>query len=512
MSRPPAYQPQAGPPPRVVPYELSGQAIADGYSQPETEVVDVYVMSEVHVQFPDPQPTLGDDNNDGLSKARPLLTMDGVRKMVARRGIAGKRIVVHLAGGGYPTVADPWDGQCTSPRYYLVRDLFIGGSEAFENSWACEGPRKMVKQTESPLTINTFGADGLRTRWDTANNLGDTNSLRGMWIRITRGASGYEVTQPVQITGNTAGANGSFWTDNGPNTPGSVYETSDTYNIVSCAAELVSTNSLDGDVGAADGLALQGFGASEIHGRATHGINPRLTFERIAFERLNSSGVAGLSFATCLFYNTTTFRGGWAEFMGCIVNSQDGFTFCSESRPLGNSTETNEFNGRAVIQAEAPYPDVDADPMWPERGGIGLYVTQGGMRVGGDYARGVFRIWKSLSVEGELSVRGRGSALVQPANINVLFIRYAGGIGLHVRNGGVAIINDANGLVEIAALNAASALKVGIGASIALGTGAGAFREVGGWAGNFSRHLEVNGGGKPTGDDSRICESAVWFP
>ena len=111
-------------------------------------------------------------------------------------------------------------------------------------------------------------------------------------------------------------------------------------------------------------------------------------------------------------------------------------------------------------------------------------------------------------VEGEVVVQGRGSALVQSVNVGVLLIRNAGSNGLRVRSGGMAVINDANGLVEIAAT---TQLKVGIGAGIALGTGAGAFREVGQWAGNFSRHLEVNAGGKPTGDDSRICESAVWF-
>lgn len=483
--------------------ELSGQAEADGYSQPTTDVVNVYVMSEVQVQLPDPQPTLGDDNNDGLTKSTPLRTMDGVRKMIGRRGVAGKRFVIHLAGGGYPAVADPWDGQCTSIRYYLVRDLFVGGSEAFEQSWSVRGPRKMLV-TAGPITVTSFAGDGLRTRWDTSADLGLANALRGQWLRVTRGVNGYEVTQPVQITGNSGS---SFWTDNGPNTMGAVYETTDTYNIVSCAAELVSTNEFEGDVGAADGVAAQGFGASDVHARPSAGVNPRLTFERIAFERFNSSGVAGLSFGTCLFYNTTTFRGGWIELNGCIVNA-DNFTWLASSRTNGNSSETNEFNGRAIIPAVAPYPDVAADPMWPERGGIGLYVTRGGMRVGAEHERGIFRIWKSLSVEGPVIVHGRGSSLVQSVNVGVLFIRNAGGVGLHARNGGVAIVNDANGLVEIAA---ASQLKVGIGAGIALGTGAGAFREVGQWAGNFSRHLEVNAGGKPTGDDSRICESAVWF-
>lgn len=499
--------PESGADLDISPLELSGQSpIINGYTQPLTDEIHVYVMSEVHVQFPDAQPCIGDDSSDGLSKDSPLRTMDGVRKMIARRGIAGKRIIIHLAGGGYPAVADPWDGQPTSPRYYLVRDLFIGGSEAFEQSWSVRGPRKMV--IVSTPVISTFGPDGLRTKWTTTADLGAANSLRGLWIRITRGVNGYEVTQPVQITGNSGVF---FWTDNGPNTPGSVYETTDTYNIVSCAAELVSTNSIEGDVGAADGVAAQGFGASDIHSRPSAGGNPTLTFERVAFERFNSSGVAGLSFATCLFYNTTTFRGGWAEFNGCIVNSADGFAWLAGTRGNGNSSEQNEFNGRAIIPAEAPYPDTDADPMWPERGGIGLYVAQGGMRIGDVHDRGIWRIWKSLSVEGPLVVYGVGSALVQPVNINVLFIRYADGVGLHCRNGGVAIIDDANNLVEIAAINASSALKVGIGAAIALGDGAGAFREVGVWAGNFSRHLEVNAGGKPTGDSSRIADSTTWF-
>lgn len=493
--------------------EISGQTITDaGFSLPYSTTLNVYVMSEIHVQLATPQPTLGSDDNDCLTKATPCLTLDGVRRQVGRHATAGKRIVVHLAGGGWPGVADPWDGQPTSPRYYLTRDLFVGGGEAFANGWSFRGPRKMLVRG-GPITVTNFGGDGLRTKWDTTGTGGSGDDLKGSFVRVLRGAR--EVTQPMQITNNNAS---SFWTDNGPNTPGSVYMTSDTYYFVDPAAEIVPTNDLPGDVGGADGVATSGAGGADVHGRPSNGLNPGFTFERIAIENFRSNNVPGLSFDVVRFYGSTpvTFRGGWVEFHNCIVLSQAGVDMLAGSRVVGSTSENNEYNGRAlVVDTDNPPPSSPtADPIWPARGGIGLYVTPGatpagaGMRVGDARQSATYRIWRSLTVEGELTIRGKGSALYQPANLNLLFIRNPGGVGLRVLDGAEAQIDAANGLVEITAV---SQLKVGIGAAISLGTGAGQFNEVAGWNGNFSRHLETNGAGRPTGDFSRISDSSIWF-
>ena len=498
--------------------EPSGQAVAeDGFSRPTNETLDVYVQSEINVQNPDPRPTGGSDDNDGLTKATPLLTIDGVRKMIGRRGIQGKRIVVHLAGGFlddsvYPA-SDPWDGTCTEPRYYLTREVLCGGGEALYNSFIFRGPRNMLPVSTAilaggpNLTVTDFGADGLRTKWTVSDDLGATDVLKGYWVRVRRGS--VEVTQPLQITGNDSTH---FWTDNGPNTPGAdVFRITDTFTVVRAAAELNGSNSLVGDHAASDRVLYSGIGTHEVYGRFNQR-NPPLMFERLWLEAFRGAYAVGLSFDVCHFYNTTIIRGGWCEFHNCIVDAQYGMELHCETRTESyesGQSETSEYNGRALIESEAPFPN-GGDPLWPERGGVGLYVAGGGLRIGDTHTRGIFRVWKSLSVEGGIVVRGPGSALVQRPGVCILFSRNGGGApGLWCRDGGMALIDDASGLVEMT--NVTGQLKVGIGAAIALGTGAGAFREVGGWAGNFSRHLEVNGGGKPTGDFSRIADSGVWY-
>lgn len=116
-------------------------------------------------------------------------------------------------------------------------------------------------------------------------------------------------------------------------------------------------------------------------------------------------------------------------------------------------------------------------------------------------------IRKGLSVDGGIVVRGGKFIMTNPSY--QLVISEAAGVGdaaFTVTEDGLAIIyTNALGFK-----NVTNHFKVGIGAAIDLGSGAGQFNQVAGWNGNFSRRLEVNGSGKPTGDLSAIRDAAVW--
>lgn len=494
----------------AIPHELSGTTLKDsGFTEPENDVVDVYVMGQVLASEPVVHPSLGNDSNDGLTKATPLLTIDGVRRMVGRRGIEGKRIVVHLAGGGWVDgvsgVTDPWDGQCTSMRQYPVRSIFLGGSEAHMNSWCFRGPRKM--QVLAETVINDFTAapgNAGRTRWAYTGAGGTGNAWCGYYLHVFR--DGAEVSQPIQITESDATY---FYTDHGAYFQGQgIYDWNDTFKVVQRAAEFIPTAN-PGDTGGADSIAMQGWGAFNTHARLSSvigfedGRNPPFSFERLGFENLNVMAVPGVSFDCCYFYHQFSVRGGWAEFNGCTVESQVPTYMCCETRGIGTATESQEFGGRAVVDAHASPPA--GDPLWPSLAGPGLFGFRGGpLMIGADYARGVFRVWKGLSWNGGIVVRGQGSAFIMPNDSHAVHIREAN-IGLHCRDGAMATVDPS----VLFLVNVVASLKVGIGATIALGTGVGQFSEVAGWNGNFTRHLEGTAT-HPTGDLSRIADSRIW--
>jgi len=398
-------------------------------------------------------------------------------------------------------------------RQYSVRDVFVGGSEAYMNSVTYEGPDKMMLHPNATgvavVDCEAFNESNVsgkgKSRWR-SYVLPPANQLRGAYLRILRNAGTLaekEVTQPIQICGNDADY---FYTEHGNYYWGQgTYLNTDTYEIVQRAAEFIPT-AIPGDTGGADGISVLGFGGYDMHGRLSYvpgydeGINPRFTFTRLGFENAMVSAF-GATFDCCYFYHSFGTRGGWQGFNGCTVESQSLSRLWGDTRQgVGLSSETQEKAGyQKTLNTTSP---PDGDPLFPSIGGPMLFFWGGGScEIGGR-----FRVWRGFSCIGNVTVVENGIFMMPPDGSSYSTHVRDATIAITCKRGGVAYIDPPT----LNLLNCSAALKVGIGATVALGSGVGQFSEVAGWNGNLDRRLEVNGGGKPTGDLSAIRDATTW--
>lgn len=521
---------------RSPPYERSGTAPLDPDHGLPTGPVDhetvIYVISELLASDPTPKPwgPQGDDETGDGTKAKPLATVDGVFKRFGHRAVEGERFLVKLGGGITEAEAnagvDPWDGQCSSMRQYATRGFVASGGEAYVNSFRWEGPLKGQLSLNQPTIAYLLAPSGSfpngRTRW----RYFGSPPPRGTLLRVRRNIGGSLVLVAFEapITGNDADF---LWTDFGNYYSGFVFEDTDTFDFIIRAAEFVPTSrpgTVDAPAGGgADGIMLQGWGAGNVYGRLGDtdffSRNPAHTFTMVGFENLQMRAAHGVSFDRCTFYHSFNAFDSSPQFRGCGYDGQHPMVFVNchvnlRGAPVIN--ESVEFVGHATVPGVPqgnPPQYVGGNPLYPTVGGSDLYLynenAAGGLQLRG----GRWLVRKGLSVEGGLIVRDNGRFItVNDAYTIIISGTYPGGTAaLHVKEDALAIVDTR----QIAFPNeAANQLKVGIGAAIALGTeGAGevgTFREVAGWNGNFSRRLEVNGGGKPTGDLSAIRDAAVW--
>lgn len=467
----------------------------------------------------------GDDIAGLGTKASPVAGPVGVQRLVGRYLEQGARVWVRLAGGltdeEKAAGVDPWVNP-SSMRQYPVRSLFIGGTEAYVNSVFWDGPENLVAYAVQPTIVNLEpdpSTNG-RTRWRISNaSAFAANELNGRYLQVRR--NGLLVSFEMQITGLTldggVGPNGYIYTDNGnyTNGGGTFSTATDTFRCVSRAAEFIPTSrpgTVDGGVGGADGIALHGFGASNPFGRLTNGLNPRPTFRWVGFENLNCRGARGVYFDRCAFYHSLNFMDSSLSFRGCVVDSQVTSTFRNcyvniEDTPL--ATEAQEYNGYATV--EGGPSNALGNPIHPDVGGQGLYFFSASGSAGGlQLFGGQFNTRKGLSVEGGIIVHNAGRLVMPaPGSAHSVHVRNCTGVGtaaVRLRGDSVFMLEKNN----LSFVNVTNHLKLESGAAIDLGTGAGQFSEAAGWNGNFCRRLEVNGAGKPTGDNSAVRDTAIY--
>jgi len=418
-----------------------------------------------------------------------------------------------------------------------VRGVFLGGSEAFRNTWCIEGPYNMFTSQSFAVGTISISNVGLRTKWTavdpvvaiarpswmrvirpfvawaplTAYATGNTRTNAGrVYTCITAGisaASGGPTTTSLDITdgtvhwqymgevGNQAGYEAAFpsqvtqfganewYTDNGPNAPfGGVYLSTDQYTLVRAAAEIVG----NGPGASLDGVRILGEGAyklGDITGNPVPGddINQRYAFRRVTFERLRAE--AG-DFENCGVYGTAEFRGYWPRFVGMsIVSGACKFIDCGD-RQLGPGSSLNDYFGFASVLSAlggaGPFPN-GGNPLWPTRGGAELAVISSQF-----YMRNsTYTFYKGgLSVSFDAAANGavlldKASYLEQGDEDNgtasaIFYIRNPSGIGIWSRQGSECRINDSEGVAEIiTAAPGAAAGPLRVGRGAGIALGAG---------------------------------------
>lgn len=531
---PPPYQPQSGPLPVPRTFGRSGMALSgtptDGFPYVPTDTVTpIYLRSPGLASDTNPTVTRplewalrGNDNNAGDNEEEPLITPWGVFNRFARRAEEGERFAVYMAGGltdaEVEAGVNPWFGQCSSMRQYATRGLHLFGGEAYINNFRWQGPPKGVLIGTQPVIVNIQPdpATNGRTRWRISNASSfSANGLKGYYLRVTR--AGTRASFEVPIDGNDldggVGPNGYLYTSHGNFTAGDgTYENTDTFEVIYRAAEFIPTSRASGDagVGGADGITLTGWGTANWQGRLVNQVNPVPTFAFLGFENLNAFGAHGISFDRCAFYHSFNAFNSSLDFRGCIIDAQitTQFVNCRINEVAATLyTEPQAYNGfvdDSVLAGEVA-------PLNPDVGGPSLYAFSQSGSAGGIIQRGgLFRLPKGLVVEGGIVVTDGGRFVMAPDGVaHTLHCRDTIGAGtgaLHVKGDSVAIIDPS----DYSTKNVTADMKVGEGAAINLGTGSGQFSEVGGWAGNFDRSLEVNGGGKPTSDRSAIRTSVTF--
>lgn len=525
MSRPAAYQPQSGPPPRQQPLARSGMAASstplDGFPfVPTDHETPIYLRSPGLASDSNPSVTRplewalrGNDDNAGASKTSPLLTPWGVLNRFGRRAEEGERFVVKMAGGlteaEVTAGVDPWDGQCSSMRQYPTRGFTCDGGEAYVNNFRWEGPLKgVLRQAQTVTTLANEAPPTGRTKW----RYFGAPPTKGDYLRVMRG--GLKVTFEMQIT--EIGAE-YFYTDNGNYAGTGVFDPlTDTFHIIYRACEFIPTSrpgGVDAGVGGADGISLTGFGTANMRGRLTNGLNPAANFTMLGFENLNMRDCHGLSFDRCVVYHQWIAYDSSFELRGCQSNCQAPTVFvnCSVNVQSDRALETAEYRGHAEVEG-GPAPL--GNPINPQIGGQGLFLATelagGGLRVEG----GRYDPRTGLSADGGVVLRfGARFIMNQVGQADMVHLRYcplAGQAGLKVLDDSVAYLYPNN----VTTLDVNKDFIVGTGAGINKGAAGtvGSFLETAGWNGNFSRHLEVNGAGKPTGDHSAIRTVELWDP
>lgn len=479
------------------------------------------------------------------SQLHPLASLWGVFVRYGRLMEEGYHLLIKPGGGLTAQEkldgVNRWYGQCSSIRQYPTRGFAVMGTEAYVGSWSIEGPllgakipTNLVVTNVQPVAEGSIANNG-RSRWRYNQNTGPLPQL-GSLMRVRR--NGRLVSFEMQVTGvvedSPGSPNGYIYTDCGNFTNGGVFDvqTTDVVDFITHAAEFIPTSrvgGVDSGVGGADGIGLTGYGAASPFGRLTNGTNVRFTCTMVGFENLTIRSFHGGGFDRCFIYHDFQAFNSSFAMRGCSVNSQTptrlvDCQFNVQNGPsdvgeqVGHWPSVSEF----YDEYEGDLSESDAlllKPINTTTGGVSLYVFYVNPALGGGciIQGGRFEPRHGATFVGGLIVQGGARFVMQTPEYPVLVrnVHDSGNAAaIWVKSDSVAIL----GLRNVTMDDVDNHFRVGPynSAPIALGTeGAGevgTLREVAGWNGNFSRHLEVNAGGKPTGDYSAIRDFAKFPP
>lgn len=512
----------------LVPYAVTGMAVYDAaggfpYAPVDDEQV-IYIRSG---GLADPvAPRVDEQGSDIMgtgSITSPLYSPNGVFIRFGRAAEEGKRFLVKLAGGLNDAQklagVSPWYGQCTSMRQYPTRGFNCTGSEAYINNFRWEGP--LLGVVRNALTVTNVAPDGVSAYWPYGNGRSrftftGAGPIKGDMLRVTRG--GRLVLFEAQIT---EVGSGYFNVDIGniTNGGGLINTATDTFEAVYRAAEFIPTSRPTGDsgVGGADGISLSGWGAANMRGRLTNGVNPAYTFTMVGFENLNLRDCHGLSFDRCYVYHDFKAFNSSLEFSGCGVDCQTPTVFvnCDVNVRTSFSNEEQEYCGHAdetdgtaarTYSASGPLRPID-----PTRGGCSLFFFSGSAAGGLEVHGGRVHARKGMSFDGGLLLRwGARFVMNPPGQASPVHVRHTGSAAaIRLREDAVAYIEPRN----VTCIDTTSELQLATGAAIIIGledgSDAGSFRDPLTWAGNFCRYSKT-AAGYPVGDFSAVRSTAVF--
>lgn len=424
----------------------------------------------------------GSDNNDGLTPTSALATLGEVYQKFPLFTMSGGRIIVNLAGvGGFGASA-------TAERIYTARSLWVGGGEAYLNSYVYKGPQ-MVPFTPatgpSTAPLDAIPAVNLtnQTRFDfTAAAPGWTvNNLRFRFLRVTR--AGAKVIFELPISGNTADT---ITVDVGA-LAGLILPT-DTATVVTPGAVI---NPIGVPSVGVDGLRLLGTGGSSQPFISSTAFNTLgFVFERITFGIMVTILPPGTSFDRCRFTSSEFFQGGSLYFINCA-----GGTFIIDDVATVNGTTT--LGSRPDVAGSDPINALSAQQC---------EIIATSMALGQQRGNAVYLAQRNCSFYGSATLSGLLVSGPCMFFASALFFPVAlqgsghAGAGIKARQGGTVRVNPGSATTIT---GATGALKVDTGAAVAYGAGVGEFEEVAGWNGNFTRVLEGTATA-PTGAPSRI--------
>jgi len=372
----------------------------------------------------------GDDDNDGLSEATALQTLEARFLKFPSRLLTGGGIRTWLAAvGGFGANA-------TAPQEYYVANIHLScigsyvNGDSFRGAWMVPitpqtGPASKTVSSATGLwtQVNTDGAAG-RTRTASVGTPGagyalfgtrllvsginwTTNNLQGWYARITR--AGLKVVFEFPICGNGANHVDLDFADRPDGvTFMSQVTAGDTVEVVRPSVKLRS----DPGEPHLKSISITGGGAYGTYDPdqgswTTRGGPNGFTFERIEFSgACNWSGVFGWSCDRCMFTDgDTNFRGGGGQFCNCISRGPtDGATNSSGVQMQGQWSNIHDLAGCRPDSAADPInQDID-DPM------MELLVCQGALFVlgnGGGFSAGA---GCSYTMERNISVYGSAAA------------------------------------------------------------------------------------------------------
>lgn len=402
-------------------------------------------------------PVNGSDLSDGTTEARALATLEEVYRQYPLLTLGGASVIVNILNSSDEVVE------------LVTNAVVVGGHALGSPTYAYRGPAMILAELATGESAGaTLDLDatpcvdvGKRTRFDftTAAPGWTANDLRGLYIRVTRGAD--QILWELPIAENDSDQ---IFVDCLGITTNVL--TTDTVEIVRPAVRITGPDA------AINAYTIVGIGgAAGAIGTVAGGLGG-CVFERLEMGGIPAAlGCEGLSFDRCLF-GSFYFNGGSAGLVNCAARGAGEIVWCCGS-----------FDS-------APTPRGTVTTGTPK---VGLTSYEVPLKIGTEHRAGVYRAWEHLSVytvvgvaavNGAVTVTGPGSMLVMEAN------KLLGGASntttpaLWARLGGYAKIN---GGVWATLTGSAGSTAIGTAAAVAYGAGVGALEEVAGYNG----HLQV---------------------
>ena len=491
---------------------MSGDAkVISGFDRRETQPKDVATDLDLYVQsnvtwgdggLYATTTDCGDDANDGLSSSKPMLSLDGLYRRY-RHATQGMRVIVHLMGGGPEPVDSP-----TSGRTYYSPNVYVGGGEAWRNTWIYRGPRNMLALGATrTLSSSANVSNGSYSAGRTKLTFSGSFTAASYSIRWTR-TDGREVIFPFPCSENDVDGVSVYTEVLAKESFDSISAIGGGNNFTPVQPAVFIT-ARGGDT-QFNSVFITGQGAHRPGDRLgdvapTFDHNPFPVFERIAFSRPVFAFLGAGYVDACHFHDHAYVAPGCRPgFRSCVsegfLHHEGGAHYLTNGSQYTSGEHTMgrmlTFDSTQALSSQRYTGVSDPDDMTAAQDicitgqGAGMVI---GRDVGGD--GGHFRVQKGISVclkeGGTVGIRLYGpNASLWVGDVGRLCV-----IGNATNNTGIWAVDGAR--VRVNDSTAAGVYcgprfqgitsnhyRVGTTAAFASGTGAGGLCEVAGKAGN----------------------------